>query len=390
MRLLSVFWKSMREQTRDIMVLSLSLVFAPFFVFLYSLFFPGGASTTYAVLVMNRDTGVQLADGATHAAGQEVVEAINDVTYADGNPLLRVKTVDDRAQAESMLRDREATALVVIPADFSQTIQAVRDGDQSASTTIVFGGDLTNPYYIVAAILATTAVDTYVQQETGWQPPVQFAEEPLGGSAARSEFETYVPGILVFAVVLLVFMASMTVTREVEAGTLRRLQITRLTAFELLGGITAALMVFSVIALLLAFLTALAFGFRSHGPLWVAILVGVVTSLSVLGAGLIVACFSKTVAQAFVLANFPLGLFMAFTGVMFPLPRVPLFTLAGHTVGLYDILPATHAVVALNKVLTLGAGFVDVLYELTALLILSTVYFAVGVWLFQRTHMTPA
>jgi ABC-2 type transport system permease protein len=68
-------------------------------------------------------------------------------------------------------------------------------------------------------------------------------------------------------------------------------------------------------------------------------------------------------------------------------PRVSLFSLGGRTIGLYDILPPTHAVVALNKVLTLGAGLGDVAYELTALLVLSVIYFAAGVWLFQRAHL---
>jgi ABC-2 type transport system permease protein len=66
---------------------------------------------------------------------------------------------------------------------------------------------------------------------------------------------------------------------------------------------------------------------------------------------------------------------------------VSLFSLGGRTIGLYDILPPTHAVVALNKVLTLGAGLGDVAYELTALLVLSVIYFAAGVWLFQRAHL---
>jgi ABC-2 type transport system permease protein len=100
-----------------------------------------------------------------------------------------------------------------------------------------------------------------------------------------------------------------------------------------------------------------------------------------------VACFSKTVSQAFVVANFPLGLMMFFSGVIYPLPRVTLFTIAGHAVGPYDILPPTHAVAALNKVLTLGAGLDEVAFELTALTILSMLYFMVGAWLFRRMHL---
>ena len=99
----------------------------------------------------------------------------------------------------------------------------------------------------------------------------------------------------------------------------------------------------------LTFATAVGFGFRSQGPLWLALVVTVITSLSIIGIGLLVACFSKTVSQAFVIANFPLGFLMFLTSAAFPLPRLTLFTLFGRGFALPDLLPPTHAVVALNK-----------------------------------------
>jgi len=142
-----------------------------------------------------------------------------------------------------------------------------------------------------------------------------------------------------------------------------------------------------VIAELLTFATALGMGFRSQGPLWVALVVGVLTGLSVIGAGLLVAGFSRSVAQAFVIANFPLALFMFFSGVMFPIQKIVLFSVGGHEVGLFDFLPTAQAVVALNKVFTLGAGFDQVAFELAALAVLSVLYFAAGVRLFHQRHL---
>ena len=386
MSLLSVFRKSLKEQSRDLLALALSLVFAPFFVILYYMFFPSG-STTYGVLVLNRDVAVRQADGSTLNGGSDVLAALKSVTYANGNPLLKVSLITDRTEAETRLRNRDATVLLVIPEDFSRTIQAVAAGQTVTPTAVTFAGDLSNPYYAVAAVLATSALDEYVQAATGKPSPIQLVEEPLGLSAARSEFETYVPGLLVFAVVMLVFLSAMAVTREIEAGTLRRLQITRMTALDFLGGISAAVALDGAVAVVLAFLTALALGFHSLGPLWVAVAVGIITSFSIIGVGLIVACFSRTVNQAFLIANFPLVLFMFFSGAIYPVPKVVLFSVGGHIIGLYDILPPTHAVVALNKVLSLGAGLGDVLYELSALVILSVIYFAAGVWLFKRRHL---
>jgi ABC-2 type transport system permease protein len=386
-RLISTFRKCVREQKRDLWVIALSLAFAPLFVFIYWLMTGATGSTAYGVLVINHDAPVPLADGSTFAAGQDVVDALRAITYQNGSPLLRVVETDDRAEAETQLRNRKAFALIMIPADFSATLSAFQAGDTSATTDLVFTGDLSNPYYTVAAVMAMTAADAYVAEYSQAARPVELVEVPLGASAARTEFENYVPGLMVMSVVLMIFQAAMTPARDIESGALRRLRLTRVTSFEFLGGMSLWLALVSALSVLLTFATAYACGFRSEGPLWLAVLVGVLTSFSIIGAGLIVACFSKTVAQAFVIANFPLGFLMFLTGGAFPLPRYELFTLFGHGIALPDILPPTHAVIALNKVFTMGVGLPEVAFELSALTLLSALYFGVGVWLFQRTQM---
>jgi len=386
-RLWSVFRKSVREQRRDLWVVGLSLAFAPLFVMIYWMMTGASGTTSYGVLVINQDVPVLQADGSTLSAGQEVVDGLRELTYENGGALLRVIEATDRADAETRLRNREAAVLVIIPADFSERLSAFRAGDSSANTDLTFIGDLTNPTYTVAAVMAMTVADSYTQELTSAARPVNLVEIPLGSSAARTEFENYVPGLLVLAVVLMIFQAAMTPARDIETGAMKRLRLTRLTSFEYLGGTVLWLALVSVGSVLLTFLTAVGFGFRSQGPLWLAFLVAAITSLSIIGIGLIVACFSKTVSQAFVIANFPLGFLMFLTGAAFPLPRMNLFTIAGRSVALADFLPPSHAVVALNKIFTLGAGFGDVLYELTALVILTGLYFGVGVWLFQRTQM---
>jgi ABC-2 type transport system permease protein len=389
MRSFIVFRKTMREIGRDKWMLGLTLAFAPFFVFLYWLWFQGG-STVYPIAVINQDLGATRPDGSVYNAGDEVIRAIRAVRYADGRPLLKVVDVSDQAAAERILRDRGATAYLQLPADFSRTIQALQSGDRTVTTAVTFGGDLSNTYYMIGANMALTTVDAFVQQATGQKPLVNYIEKPMGASATRTEFETYVPGTLIFSVILLIFLAAMTVAREIETGTLRRLQLTPMTSFDLLAGITAALLLVGAVTSGLSFAVALALGFHSQGPIWVAILISTIASLSVIGLGLVVASLTRSVSQAFVVANFPLGLMMFFSGVIFPMPVVKLFTIAGHTFGPYDFLPPTHAVVALNKILTLGAGLKDVTYELTALLVLSVIYFTFGVWLFQRMHLRSA
>ena len=387
-RTFSVFRKSLREMRRDWLTLSLTMIFAPLFIFLYWLITAGG-STSYGVALINQDQGVRLADGTQVRHGEQIMEALTSVQYANGQPILKVVMAADQAEAEGLLRERAAAAFILIPADFSQAVEALRSGGQAGQPAIqvIFGGDLTNPYYTVAGVMAITAVDGYIAQVTGQPPLVTYVEQALGASGSRTEFEMYVPGVLVFSIIMLIFLAAMVVAREVESGTLRRLQLTPLRAYEFLGGISAALMLVGLACVALTFLTALGTGFRSQGSLWLAGLVAGLACLSVIGMGLVVASVSRTVSQAFVIANFPLGLFMFFSGSIYPLPKVVLFTVGRQAISLYDVLPPTHAVSALNKIFTLGAGIGELGYEMGALIILSILYFAAGVWLFQRTRL---
>ena len=378
MRFWSVFRKAVREQKRDLWILGLSLAFAPLFVLLYWMFTGGNATTSYGVLVINQDTGTILTDGTTFNAGDEAISQMEQLTFKDDSPILRVKLIDERSAGEIQLRERKAAALVIIPMNFSRVIAEAQGGATSISTNVEFVGDLTNPYYTVAAVMAMTAIDSYAMVATEEYRSIGLIETPLGDSAARTEFEMYVPGLFVLAVIMMLFQASMTIAREIEGGKLKRLRITRMTAFELLGGTTFWLVLVAIIEIFVTFAVATVLGFRSQGALWIAVLVGVITSFSIIGVGMIVASFSKTVSQAFVIANFPFGFFMFLSGAAFPVPMGTLFTLGGHDFSFADLLPPTHAVKALNKVFTLGAGLEEVAFELTALIFLLSAVFWTG------------
>jgi ABC-2 type transport system permease protein len=389
MKLLSVYRVSLREQFRSPWDLALVFVLIPGMLFMYW-FMASGGSTSYAVLVVNHDVGACPVGDTTQPCAGQAIKRMKELSYESGNPMLRVSTLGSRAEAEQKLRDRDAAALVIFPANFSESIRAVQQNVPESNVPITLVGDLNNSYYSVAAIASSTALDGYIREATGQSGPFQLIEDFLGGSSTRTEFEMYVPGLLIAAGSLMLYSIAIAITRQIESGTVRRLQITRMTSLDFLGGISLLYTLIAVISLLLAFVTAQALGFRSQGPLWVAVVICALTSFSVIGVGLITACLSGTTAKAAIAANFPLLLLLFFSGAVFPMAKIDLFTLCGHTFRLFDIIPQTHAVLALNKVLSLGAGLGDVALELIALVVLSALYFAIGVWLFQRTHLKAA
>jgi len=377
MRTLAVAVKSAREQLRNPLIPLLTIGFGAFFVLMIGLFFPSGGSTVFEVVVANGDTG-------PHGAG--VVRALSEVVYGTGSSVLEVHQAPDAASARAAVEARDAIVFVELAPGFSQAVESAGAGTTQVPVTI--GGDLGSPTYPVAAIMVAQAVDGYLQQVTGRPALVQLDEVALGNSGSRTEFDLYVPGVLVFAIGLMIFSAAMVLAQEVEAGTINRLVRTPAGAASLLGGITLVQLVLGILAGVAALGTAALMGFRSVGPLWLALPVWALTGLSVIGLGLLVAGFVRSVAQAFLLANFPFGVFMFLSGTVFPVRGVALFTVAGQEVNLLDVLPQRHAVNALTKVF--GYGSTDIGYELGMLALLSVAYFAVGVWVFHRRHLRVA
>ncbi len=390
-RLLAVFRKTLREQLRDLASLSMVLVLCPFFVLLYWLM-TGGGTTSYKVLVINNDRGMEIAGAGSVNEGVRVVEAMKAVRTASGAPLLRVEMRTDRPAADAELRDRYAAALLILPEDFSRTLHraAERTGaspPEGRGRPFILSGDAGNTAYAVASVLVYTALDAVVREVSGVQPPLDFKEEFVSGSRPRSEFEMYVPGLLILSILLLVFTTALPLIREREDRTLRRLRVSRMTAFDLLGGVSLAQLVIGAAAVGLSFLTAVLLGFRSEGSLAAALLVSVLTAGSVIAVGLVTACFCRSVTAVLTIGTLPFFLLMWFSGAGFPFPRVTLFVLGSRPFAVNDILPATHSVTAMNKILSLGSGLGGVVYELAMIVGLTVLYFGAAVWIFRRTQL---
>lgn len=375
--------KAARELRREPVMVALTLVFAPLLVLLYQMTFPE-AGASYAVVVVDEDDPRGAPD-----AGADVVAALRAGQRADGRPLLDVRTADTRADAQEAVERRDAVAVVVLPTGFSRSVAALVDAPDAPPATYTLSGDLTSPGYLVAAVLVDAEVQRVVADASGRAPAVVPEEEALGDSAGRSDFEVYVPGLMVFAVIMLVFLAAMVVAREFESGGMRRLRLTRMTGGEYLVGTTAVLTALGGVAVVLTVATAAALGFTSAGPIWVAALALVLATLSVVGIGMAVAAVTRTVVKAFVVANFPLAILMFFSGAMFPMPRITWFELAGHAIGPFELLAPTHAVTVLNRVVTLGASAGDVLVDLALLALLTAVCLAVGIVLLRGAATGP-
>lgn len=382
-KIAAVATKTLRELTRDrkgfALTLGLPIVFMLVFGFAFG---QDGGNATYDVAVVNQDGGVSGAPGGGFAFGANFTDTLANVTYDDGTRIFHVQRFDALDEARALVEDRDVDALVVIPPEFSNSL-AGRGG--AATVTIV--GDPSYQAFNTANAIVANVLDAFAEQAAPSSGPRVRAATESVVSLDLAAFDFIAPGLMVFAILNLAPQAAAVLARERENHTLERLRLTRVGAPALLVGMSLAQMAIAAISLAAMIGTALLMGFQPQGSLPIAFLVVLVSALSVLGVGMVIAAFADKqddAANIGVLFSVPASFL---SGAFFPIPPVPLFELGGRVVQAYDILPSTHAVRALCEVLTLGNGLADVTWDIVALCVLTVLYFAAGAALYARRRL---
>jgi len=373
MNAVAVARKSALELAREPVLLALMISVPVFFMVIFALAGNMPRLSTHPVLVMNPDPpalGPQ-----AQVRGQPLVEALAAERYADGRPAFAITPTSDRDAAEAALKDKTAAALVSI------------HPDETGQLHVTLRGDPTSMAFTQAGTLVGTVTDRYLKQAAGVPEKVRLVATPLTIVAPQSYSDLYTPGLIVIAILLNASLVAMLIAREIRWGTLQRLRLTRLRPGELFAGMSAVQMVLAGLEVILMFLCATALGFHNRGSLELAFGIGLILSFSAIGLGLIVACFVSNDSQALNIGG-SVAMVQAFlSGAMFPLPPFTLFTFAGHEVGLFDIIPASHVVLALQQVMCYGAGWRQVGFQIAMAGALSALYFVLGVIVFGRTQM---
>jgi ABC-2 type transport system permease protein len=407
MKTIHVFIKAIKEQTRSFWVLLLSLSMGPFFVLVYYLILQA-SDPVYKIIFVNNDKGVAK-NGQYINHGKELTEW-QKIFLTDSLPIpLKIIIAADIEVSKNKLRNKDADALVVIHPTFSEALerhlsQSTKEAgitgpsgslsgsirysmERHETAEIEFIGDLTSTNYLISAVWANEIINQFALVATQSSRMLKIKETPLGISSKISTFDMIVPGILLVSLIMLMFTASIAFVSEVENKTILRLKLSKLSAFEFLGGITLVQLLVGIASVVLTLGTALFLGFHYTGSLFTMLFIATLTSLSLVAFSLIIAAVTRTAAEVLVVGNFPMFLFMFFTGAAFPLKSKALFTIAGYPVNIQGLMTPTHAISAMNKTFVMNMEISAILPELVAIILLTLLYFLIGLLLFKKRHL---
>jgi ABC-2 type transport system permease protein len=372
LKMLLVFRKSLMEMWREPQLTVLTLLFPLFMLIITYFGYNAPKLATHPVVVF----------GADQPGAAALVDRLRAQRYGDGRPMFAVQIEPDSAEAAATaaLKTQAITVLLRLTTGADGAA-----GDGTLRATLV--GDATSMRFITASTLLQNLLTQYLDAAAGKPEVVKISEEPFALQSAQTDFDLYAPGMMLFAILMLTPQAAMLVAREVRWGTLRRLRLSSLRAWELLTGLSLAQMVVAVGLVGVMFACAALLGFHNHGSVWLALGISLLVSFSAIGFGLMVACISNNDGDALNLGGMVTMLQVFLSGAFFALPPLTVFSVAGYEIGAFDFIPATHGLLALQQVLISGASLGQVAVRLGLTLGLSVFYFGLGVLVFNWRQM---
>jgi len=393
---LAIMQKDLTRFVSDRRALVMSIV-VPFFLILIigAVFGSFGSSTGTSVV----DTPIYVGDQG--AVGQQILQSLKQVP----NLNLEMKTSAD--EARSPVENGDRSAAIIIPAG---TTSAVQQG-QTANITVIktpssqdyralvvqsIVENVTQNYTAanIAANVAVSAVQssgatanpTAVADQARQQAAQQLSQTPLVGVATEtanqkvndSSYNQVVPGYALMFAMFAVAGGVGSILEEKEAGVWKRVLISPISRWSLLGGKLLAQFVIAVGQISLLFIIGrILFGINLGSILGVFLVI-VTTSLATTAFSMLLVSFVKTRAQLQPVTTISVLTFSALGGAWWPLYLMP-----GWLQQVGKVTLSAWAMTGFNNLMIFNKGFASAVPAILVLLAYSGACFLLAARFFR-------
>jgi ABC-2 type transport system permease protein len=331
------------------------------------------------VLVVNQDSG---------ATAQKIVDRLD-------HDKLKLSTSTNVDDARQQVRDGQAVGVLIFPSNFTQDSSPTPEVKMLAGkpelTIVPPAGahaeiflDTTNQQLsgVVLPELAR-ATQQYVS-DSGAKSPIAFDTKYAFAKAKDARYIDYfVPGIMAFAITLFtILLTLLAFVGERTTGTMDRLRVSPATEAEIVLGNELAFGIIAAVqgSLILA-VALLVYHVLLLGPLWVAIILVILTAIDAQAIGISISAAARRESQAVQLI--PIIIFPIFllSGIFVPVASLPSWLQP-----FSYFLPPTWAIDALRDVFLRGWGMEHVWTNVAVLAGFAVLFTAIAVMGLRRAR----
>lgn len=368
-RILAMIFKEVRQAARDPGTVAMMFAMPIMQLLMFG----------YAINTDPRSLPLAIEANDNSAFTRSIASALNNTRYFRVQHIVAIK-----GEGERLVASGEVQFLVTIPPDFS------RDLVRGKRPQLLVTADASDPS---ATGPALSAINEAVQSAVGHDligplavrratpAPVEVVVHREYNAESITSHNT-VPGLLAIILTMtMVMQTSMTVTREVEQGTMENLLATPLRPFEVMvGKIVPNLIVGSVQMAIVLSCAALIFDVPFVGSLPLLIVVTVLFIAVNLAVGFTFSTIAKSQIQAMQMSFFFMLPSILLSGFAFPYRGMP-----GWVQVAAEALPATHYLRLVRGIMLKGWDWSLALPQAAALLVMLGVLGFVAVRRYQDT-----
>ena len=310
---------------------------------------------------------------------RSVLTALENSAYFD-----LVAQVRSPAELDRMIRTGQVQFAITIPGDFTRRVAR---GDQAQ---VLVEADATDPSATGGAVAALSGLPQQalagdlkggLGPRAGGRPPFEVVVHARYNPEAVTAYNI-VPGLLgIILSLTLVMMTALSVTREIERGTMESLLATPVEPIEVMVGklapyVLVGLVQTAIILLLARFL----FQVPMQGG-WTGLALGI--ALFIVGSlalGFLISTVARSQLQAMQMSVFYILPSILLSGFMFPFRGMPVWAQ-----WLGQLIPVTHFLRVVRGSLLKGQGLGDQWRELSALLAFVCVVTGLAMLRYRRT-----
>ena len=307
--------------------------------------------------------------------GRSILAALKNTDYFRVNERPR-----SEAELDEMLASGKILFGIEIPRNFERS---VRRGDKPAMLIVA---DATDPVAASAAVGALgQVVQTALSHDRGLpdsgKPAFEIRTHQRYNPAGLTQLNI-VPGLVgtILTMTMLIFTA-LSVTREIERGTMENLLSMPITPVEImLGKIIPYIIVGFVQAVMIIGIGVLLFGVPILGNLFALAVLSTLFIATNLSIGYTFSTIAQNQLQAMQMSIMFFLPNILLSGFMFPFAGMPTWA---RWVG--EALPLTHYLRVVRSIMLKGSSIADLHYDAAAMFVLMLIAMTIAVTRFRRT-----
>ena len=369
-RSFAVTKRVLRDLEHDRRTLALIFVAPIFIMCIFGVAFAGEVKDV-RVIVVNNDKGM-----ASGSLSDKIITNFN-------KDVLNVEYSSNESDARAQVQNGKGYAVIVFPAQFTQSVNARALGKTSISqenVTIRVLADKSNVNVANAIIASVNGALAKTMQDLGRKQLFSLSTTEAIYGANVQFIDFFVPGIISVAVWMLTTLLTLiSFVGERSSGTLFRLLATPLHESELVSGYATAFGALGTMqSAVLLVVGVLLFHITIIGNIFIAFAVIALLAIVSQALGILLSSLARREAQA--VQFLPLIVLPAFllSGIFWPIESIPAWLRP-----VSYIFPPTYAVEAMRAVILRGWGLDKILPDIVALLIFALV-FLVSATIFLR------